>query len=122
MYTYRATVIDVYDGDTFHAQLDLGFDVSARMTLRLYGVDAPEIAYKTADGTALGVVARDRVRSLMPAGTVIELSTVKDRKEKYGRYLASVRLPSGDVLISLLVREGLAKPYDGTGPRPWTVV
>ena len=43
MYQYKAKVIDVYDGDTITAMVDLGFYHFQQMKFRLYGIDTPEI-------------------------------------------------------------------------------
>lgn len=90
-----------------HLDVDLGCDVSTRMTVRLLGVDAPE------NSTGLGRAATGWVRSVLPVGTQVVISTQKDKKERYGRYLAAVELPEGGDLAAALVRAGHAKPYDG---------
>lgn len=43
LYTYGARILHVYDGDTFRAYINLGFDIYRQETLRLKGVDAPEM-------------------------------------------------------------------------------
>jgi endonuclease YncB( thermonuclease family) len=41
-YTYRAGLYRIIDADTFVLTVDLGFYVSANITVRLRGVNAPE--------------------------------------------------------------------------------
>lgn len=84
MYEYKAAVLDIHDGDTIRVDIDLGCDTHERMTLRLMGINAPELS------TASGPAARDHLASLLgfPANTALVIRTVKDRREKYGRYLA----------------------------------
>ena len=48
LYTFEAEVIRVLDGDTFAASVDLGFGFTTVQTLRLRGLDAPEL--ETAEG------------------------------------------------------------------------
>ncbi|MFA5159928.1 MAG: DUF1016 N-terminal domain-containing protein, partial [Candidatus Omnitrophota bacterium] len=48
LYTYEIKVLEVIDGDTIKAVVDLGFGFRTVQTLRLRGIDAPEIT--TADG------------------------------------------------------------------------
>jgi endonuclease YncB( thermonuclease family) len=48
LYTYHAYVYKVLDGDTVNAVVDLGFGFVTTQTLRLRGIDAPELV--TADG------------------------------------------------------------------------
>src|SRR5213593_4303800 len=106
MYEYQAEVQRIVDGDTLHVRVDLGFDIRVDQILRLLGIDAPELR------TASGREARDFLTSLLPIGTVVTVRTVKDRREKYGRYLATVL--QGDVSINdTLIASGHARPYDG---------
>lgn len=88
MYEYAGRVLDWHDGDTCHVEVDLGLDIDTRLTIRLMGVNAPELA------TPEGKVALAYVRSLMAADGSVWLRTVKDHREKYGRYLAWVFLGS----------------------------
>lgn len=119
MYEYRARVAYIHDADTVRLDVDLGFGIwTARQPFRLIGIDAPEL------GTAEGRAARDWLRALLPVGTEVIAITVKDRGDKYGRYLADLyRRPEdaepGMSLLSIneqLINAGHARPYDG-GPR-----
>lgn len=42
MYTYKATVLRVVDGDTVDVSIDLGFSTKTDRRLRLAGIDTPE--------------------------------------------------------------------------------
>lgn len=42
MYEYSGEIIRVIDGHTVEAEVDLGFGLTFRMILRLYGINAPE--------------------------------------------------------------------------------
>lgn len=46
LYTYRAWVVNVLDGDTLKVVVDLGFGVRSVQTLRLRGLDCPELVSK----------------------------------------------------------------------------
>lgn len=103
MYEYRATLIRVVDGDTIDVDIDLGFGVHMQTRLRLAYINAPE------RGTPEGTAATNYVvKRLVEPFTV---RTSKDAKEKYGRYLATVILPDGEVLNSTMLAKGVAKPY-----------
>ena len=46
MYTYKAKLIRIVDGDTIDAEIDLGFDTIVRKRIRLYGINTPETKTK----------------------------------------------------------------------------
>jgi len=108
------------DADTLRLEVDLGLDVRHRLVVRLAGVDAPEMA------TEAGKAARTYTRQwLYEVGVVdtasgevaVVIRTHKDKREKYGRYLADVFSVVGDRSLNLdLVTAGHARPYEG-GPR-----
>lgn len=106
LYTYRAHIAAVYDGDTVTAVVDLGFHILQKMTLRLYGIDTPELR---GEERPQGIVARDRLRELILHKDVM-IRTYRDKREKYGRYLATIYIDGVDVNV-LLVAEGLAREY-----------
>lgn len=105
MYEYRATVVANVDGDTIHCEIDLGVDVRTYQTLRFAGINAPEVS------TAEGKQVAAWVASVIPPGTVFTLRTAKDRREKYGRYLAWLLLADGSCLNRTLVDSGRAVAY-----------
>jgi micrococcal nuclease len=101
LYTYRAWVVNILDGDTVKVVVDLGFGVRSVQTLRLRGIDAPEIA--TADGMeakkalekmlnvkGTGTISKDKMEPV--PGVSILIKTVKS--DKYDRYLADIFVSS----------------------------
>lgn len=104
MYEYTATILRVVDGDTVHADVDLGCDIHMNMTIRLFGINAPEM--KTPEGRA----AEAFLGTLIPEGTEILLVTHKDKKEKYGRYLGDIFLNS-EYINKRMIQEGHAVSY-----------
>lgn len=116
MYEYEAQVLRVVDGDTVDCTVDLGMDVQIYQRLRLVGIDAPEINTAGTEGED----ARDWLRKYLVPGDTIIVKTVKDRREKYGRYLASItaapREWEGELPIDIsaeMIRAGHARPYNG---------
>lgn len=108
MYIYKAIVIKVYDGDTITVNIDLGFGVSKTERLRLYGINTPEVR-----GTERieGLKSRDWLRTLILNKEII-VKTYRDKKGKYGRYLADIYIESDTGTINIndwLVRENLAE-------------
>jgi micrococcal nuclease len=86
LYTYKATIVKIYDGDTVTANVDVGFGINKTIKLRLFGINAPELR---GDNKALGRQSRDFLRELILNKEVI-IKTKKDKKGKYGRYLGVI--------------------------------
>ncbi len=108
---HKATVVSVYDGDTITVNIDLGLQIWAyKEKLRLYRINAPEVR---GSQRPEGLKSRDFLRSLLPEGTEILISSCKDKKGKYGRYLAEIWTENEDGTIAnindLLVDEGFAE-------------
>ncbi len=110
-------VIKVYDGDTITIASKLPYDESPlyRLSVRLNGIDTPEIKGKTADEKQAAKDARDALAGLI-MNKQIRLENVES--EKYGRILADVYL--GDLHINKwLIDNRYAVAYDGgTKQRP----
>jgi len=105
LYTYGATIISVYDGDTVRADWDKGGGTTQRNEpFRLWGINAPEVRGDTRER---GLVVRDYLRKLI-LGKQVLITTLKDKKGKYGRYIAKVYIKVGRRWLSvndLLVAE-----------------
>ncbi len=131
LWIYRAELVRAVDGDTLYLRVerdvDFGFRREMRLSsveeFRLEGIDTPERSGAT---KAMGDAARLRAETLLlqsgPLGGVEVESTGKD--EKYGRWLAVVRVtPYLGLTFDLarqLIAEGYARAYDGKGKRlPW---
>ena len=107
-YTYKAVVVDVYDGDTITVDLDLGFGVWLRgQKLRLYGINTPEVR---GPERAEGLVAKLKVEEIVQSSEECIVETLKDKTGKYGRWLAIVWL-DGLNLNQHLLDLKLAKQY-----------
>ena len=114
MYEYSAVVLRHVDGDTYKMEVDLGFEVLRKITLRLVGtkggVDTPEIHGKT---VVEGLAALRRVRELMPVGSTVTVATSVYKVDGFNRYLAQITLPDGRDLGDTLLAEGHAKVWTG---------
>lgn len=109
-YELTAYIKRVVDGDTVVATVDCLFDVKIDMTLRLFGIDTPELTSKVLAERTTAKAAKARLIQLVE-GKNIKIQSYKE-KEKYGRYLAELIVD--DVNINqLLITEGLATPYFG---------
>jgi len=112
MYTYKAYVNRVVDGDTIDCDIDLGFYMIARIRLRLARVNTPETygVSKDSDEYVAGMAAKQFVIDAIEGEEVI----IKTSKTgKFGRWLAEIYY-GVDFEINLndkLIEEGLAKLY-----------
>lgn len=106
MYQYQCRVTKVVDGDTMHVTVSLGLDSYQNITLRLAGLDTPEMS--TPEGKTAKVWVQEWVDAHVDSDGYLPLATIKDRREKYGRYLAVV-----GTLNDELLSNGIARPYDG---------
>ena len=84
MYEYKAKIVDVYDGDTFTFEVDLGFSITVKEKIRLAGINTPEVRGKSKPE---GIMVRDYVRSMI-LGKEVTIQVFK--KGKFGRYVAYV--------------------------------
>lgn len=108
MFEYQARVVSVYDADTIRADIDLGFGIwTLNQPIRVYGIDAPEL------NTPEGKLARIFALTLLPNAALVTMTTFKDKKEKYGRYLGKITLPDGSDYSETIVAAGHAKTYFG---------
>ena len=111
-YSYRATVINIVDGDTIDVLLDLGFGISATKRLRFLDIDAYEHRGVERE---LGLKATVRLTELLDASSRVIVETIMDAEGKYGRVLAYVWIvDENDVPINVnyvLLAEGHATEY-----------
>jgi len=112
-YTYNAKVIKVYDGDTFTVNIDLGFYlVWNEQVIRLARVNTPEVRGAEREE---GLKVRDIVRDLI-LDKEVTIKTIKDKKGKYGRYLAEIEFEddNGNLinLSNYLLENGLAEEFE----------
>ena len=81
-------VVKVVDGDTLHV-----YNNKKTYKIRLSGIDAPE------HGQAYGKRAKEHLEFLVAGKQVIAIVESKDR---YGRYVASVKVQNKDVCAEML--------------------
>ena len=113
-------VIKVYDGDTITIAAKLPFDDSPlyRLSVRLNGIDTPEIKGKTEDEKIAAKQVKDAL-SVLILNKRVNLKNIQT--EKYGRILADVYI--GELHINQwLITEKYAVKYDGgtkKSPESW---
>ncbi len=114
LYRYRARIVRIVDADTVIASLDLGLHCFHTESLRVAGVNAPEV--RNADPTGAGRAAVNFVimwiaeaeDNALTGGWPFEIETMKDR-QTFGRYVAHIiRADTGESLATALVAAGHA--------------
>lgn len=84
IFTYKAEIEKIIDGDTLTALIDLGFGLFIQQKLRLRGINCPEI--DTEEGQKAKKFVQRRLNNL----SFIVIKTYKDSTDKYDRYLADI--------------------------------
>lgn len=111
-------VTSIYDGDTFRVNIKgypdlLGY----RMSIRVNGVDTPEMRGKCQQEKDLARKAKQITVAALRNGKKIELRNMK--RGKYFRIVADVYI-DGESLTTKLINSGLAVKYDGgTKTKDW---
>ena len=100
-----AAEIRVIDGDTISV---------GRERIRIIGIDAPETRRAKCDAEyRRGMAAKARLGVLVSGGVQIR----SQGRDRYRRTLAIVRDMQGRDVAAILIREGLARAYNGRGRR-----
>lgn len=121
LYNYKVVIRSTYDGDSFRANVSMGFGQTNEgldgkgLRFRLYGADTPELRgfHKEA-----GLLVRDYVRGLIPDGSSRLLRSIE--LGLYGRYIAKIYFPLEGKEVSLhehLLEKKFAKPVGINGNR-----
>jgi endonuclease YncB( thermonuclease family) len=104
----QVQIVEVYDGDTVRVERADGSLVS----VRLIGVDAPEIDSKYREAELGGPAAAAFARRLIPLGPArLETDPAGDDADKYGRLLRYVRLADGRDAGAEIIAAGFAQTY-----------
>jgi len=108
---YYGKVVKVYDGDTITIAGILPGTCNPiyRFSVRLLGIDTPEIKGNTEEEKRLAKVARDELSNLI-LNKFVELKNIST--EKYGRILADVYFEEIHV-NKWLLEKGFAVEYNG---------
>jgi endonuclease YncB( thermonuclease family) len=115
LFYYRAYAKpeEVYDGDTFRVELDLGFKLKYTTSVRLFGVNTAEMKDKSDIAKLAKAKLQDFIRK--NNGKLIIRSYGLD---KYGRFLGEVWGDETQPTINKqLITEGLALEYFGVGKK-----
>lgn len=119
IYVFPLKSFVVHDGDTVDVDLDLGFDITFHIALRIFGVDCPEL--NTSAGKKVRDILTESLAMMRDRGIALHVSS--NEWDKYGGRVV------GDILLGLsqtpissrLLLLKLAQPYTGDVKKtPWT--
>ena len=106
-----------YDGDTCYVIIKALPEKLEKMSIRVLGIDTPEIRGKCAEEKELALKARIFANKVFRSANKIEFKNLQWGKYG-GRLLSDVYLD--DKLYSkMIIDEGLARPYDGKTKKGW---
>lgn len=112
LWTYRARLERVVDGDTVDLYIDAGFRSYRSERLRLLGVNCPEV-----HGTskAAGLASTAYTANWLQQGVALDqwpLVVQTHRSDAFGRYLATIwRVVDGTCLNEALLEAGMAVAF-----------
>ena len=110
-------ITSIYDADTFRANIKEWPDiVGSRMSVRVNGIDAPEIRGKCKEEKRLARLAKQFTVQMLRSAKVIELRNIK--RGKYFRLLADVFIDNKS-LSKALIKNNHARLYDGGTKSNW---
>ena len=101
MYDYTARIVQVIDGDTFIANVDVGFHMYSHQHLRLLNFEAPEIR---GPERKIGLLAKAKLEELLPVGFETRIRT--EKSDSFGRWLAEVVWENNSTLSEYLIKLG----------------
>jgi micrococcal nuclease len=115
---YPATVISVVDGDTVRVKVKIWLGLYQEVKVRIAEIDAPEISSKAkcTKEKELGLKAKEFLESVIPQQSTINLTRISE-DEFGGRVDATIQTNDGKDVGELLLREGLASPYNKRGKK-----
>ena len=106
MYTYKAKVVKVVDGDTVDLDIDLGFGiVYKKQRGRLWGINAPESRTRDKNEKKLGLAAKNRLIKILKSNNN-EVHFISREKGKYGRYLVQLFVEKMPVSKKIVLQAG----------------
>jgi endonuclease YncB( thermonuclease family) len=114
-----ARIEEIYDGDTVKIIVLFG-DIPVKFSLRILGIDAPEIKHaegRLSEENKAAVKVRDYMRTLFPKN--IAKICIRDWDKYGGRVLGDLFLETGENVSEILIHGGWARPYLGEKKKPW---
>lgn len=109
----------VIDGDTFEIppQVSMSILSDLNVSVRVRGVDTPEIKGKCFDERRKAEQAKISTKDSLSRARVVEIKNAE--WDKYGGRINADVYVDGLSLADILIDRGLGRPYDGGNRRSW---
>lgn len=85
MYTYKAKLIHIINGDTVDAEIDLGFGVYVKQRIKLYGINTPDSRSNDYQIKQSGIDSKDALSTIIDKK--FQVQTIMNKRGKVGRVL-----------------------------------
>ena len=102
MYTYKAIITNIVDGDTYDVDIDLGFHIHIHERIRVLDLDTPECRGKEKE---LGRICKEYAKTKFLNQQILLQSKEEIQEPKtdsFGRWLCRVFLDSNKINIANL--------------------
>jgi len=106
-----------YDGDTCYILIPGLPKKLEKMSIRILGIDTPEIRGECAKEKELALEARAFANKVFRQAKDIKYKNLA--WGKYGGRLLSDVYLDGKLYADMIIKEGLARPYDGKTKKGW---
>ena len=114
MYTYKAQVTRVVDGDTIDVDIDLGFGmVYKKQRVRMMAIDTPESRTRDLEEKFYGKESKYFLQDLIQS-VEDKVTLISHEKGKFGRILGEIFIEGEEKSVNqLMVDDHHAVPYYG---------
>jgi len=114
---YNAVALKVIDGDTIRLEVEVWPTIAAHVDLRLLGIDTPEIYRPNCTKEKeLGLKAQAFVVELLKLDALVIINKIKE--DKFSGRVDGILIAEGRNVGDALLKAGLAKEWNGVGPKP----
>ncbi len=119
-YDYKVTVLNCVDGDSFDVEVDLGFLITMKQRVHVWGMTSRELHSTDTTEKAAGLADRNFAQALLPIGTATLMRSHKanGHTEKDGHWFAEIVLPDGRDFREVMLASGHGQPSFGDGAKP----
>jgi hypothetical protein len=121
VYNYEILNYEVVDGDTIKVYLDLGFNSYKVTSVRLSGIDTPELRSASEKEKAGALLAKEVLKYLLEYAFQDKVELISTSVDMYGRPIGSIYCSKfNDNLNYIMTDIGAAREHHGSKARlPW---